>query len=64
MIFKTRELEDLARKGDGQKQLGKYFQRAQVKECYKIFSIVLTDDISFEDMLCVSQLINNTCLTD
>jgi hypothetical protein len=25
MIFKTRELEDLARKGDGQKQLGKYF---------------------------------------
>ena len=25
MIFQTRELEDLARKGDGQKQLGKYF---------------------------------------
>ena len=63
-IFKTRKLEDLARKDDGQKQLGKYFQRAQVMECYKIFSIVLTDDISFEDMLCVSQLINNTCLTD
>lgn len=50
MIFKTRELEDLARKGDGQKQLGKYFQRAQVMEYYKILSIVLTDDISFEDI--------------
>lgn len=24
-IFKTRKLEDLARKDDGQKQLGKYF---------------------------------------
>ena len=49
-IFKTRKLEDLARKDDGQKQLGKYFQRAQVMEYYKILSIVLTDDISFEDI--------------
>ena len=49
-IFKTRKLEDLARKDDGQKQLGKYFQRAQVMEYYKILSIVLTDNISFENI--------------